>query len=192
MSEDVHLRYGRTARLFHWTIAALIIANLLLGFVGARAGETLHRILIDNHKAIGIIILALSAARLAWRLLHKAPPPLSTLHPFERAASAVVHWAFYLLMILVPLVGWWLSSAVPQRHAIELFGIATAPFLPVSQSWPVAGRLHAAHAVLALSMAALLAIHIAAVLKHRFWDRDGTLDRMAPRWRGPEPDPFLT
>lgn len=65
-------RYSTVAIAFHWTIAVLIIANLIIGI--GHDGIPALRALMGAHKAIGITVLALTLARVAWRIAHRPPP----------------------------------------------------------------------------------------------------------------------
>ena len=53
-------RYSSVAIAFHWTIALLVIVNLVIG-IGHEAIPAL-RAMMGAHKAIGITVLALTAA----------------------------------------------------------------------------------------------------------------------------------
>jgi len=65
---------------------------------------------------------------------------------------------------------------------ISLFGLATIPNLAPIDA-PLSETLSWAHRFAAWTLAALVALHVAAALKHRFVDRDATLARMWPRRR---------
>ena len=77
-------RYNRGARALHWLIALLVIANLLTG-IFHNAVEDMVRV-IPTHKSTGITILALSVARILWRLTwrHPAYPCLLYTSPSPR------------------------------------------------------------------------------------------------------------
>ncbi|HKT53059.1 MAG TPA: cytochrome b/b6 domain-containing protein, partial [Caulobacteraceae bacterium] len=61
-------RYTTVAIVLHWAIAALIVANLYLGWrMGFLKGLAQFN-LFQLHKSIGVTILLLSVLRLAWRL----------------------------------------------------------------------------------------------------------------------------
>ncbi len=60
-------RYSQVAVVFHWTIAALVAANLAIGLLH----ESLLPGTIPLHKAIGLTVLALTAARIVWRVGHR-------------------------------------------------------------------------------------------------------------------------
>ena len=173
-------RYSRTAIALHWIIAALILFTLPLGVYGANVAGDLARTAKDIHKPIGILILALTLGRVGWRLGHKPPPLPDHMSAAMRRIARGTHVAFYVLLLVLPLSGWWLSSAVPTRHPIS-FGAFAVPFLPVPRNFPSIGISHTAHVVLGFAMIGLVALHIAAALKHHYADRDGVLTRMLPR-----------
>jgi cytochrome b561 len=171
-------RYTRTAALLHWLIAILILANLALAVTSANSEGPLHRTVLNLHKSIGFSVLLLSLVRLAWRLYCPPPPLLAGTSGWERPLASIVHVAFYFLMILIPFLGWWVSSAAKTLHPINVLGWH-APFLPVLRGKEYAGGIMAMHRFLGFSMVALLVLHIGAALKHRFVDRDGVLGRMS-------------
>lgn len=169
-------RYSRGAIAFHWIIAVAIIGNLIVGLFH----DWLPRAwgVMPIHKAMGITILALSIARLAWRLAH-TPPPLPLGMPrWEVVAAKSTHWLFYALMIALPVTGWMMSSTGTPPRPLNWFGLFPIPYLPISKAAGDFG--HDAHTVLGYAMAALVVLHIAAALRHHLILRDSTLVRMAP------------
>ena len=92
------------------------------------------------------------------------------------------HALFYFLLVVMPMSGWWMSSAVPnpKRHAFG-FGFVDIPFLPVTQSWPSAGAARFVHTSLVWLMVGLIVLHVTAALKHHFFDKDDVLLRMFPK-----------
>ena len=136
----------------------------------------------NAHKTIGVVILFLTVLRIGWRLTHKPPAlPTSMARPL-RWLARTSHALFYALLLVMPISGWWLSSAVPnpRRHAFG-FGIFDIPFLPVAQSWPAAGLARFIHTSLVWLMVGLAVLHIVAALKHHFVDKDDILQRMLPQ-----------
>jgi cytochrome b561 len=80
----------------------------------------------------------------------------------------------------VPLAGWAYSSAA--GFPIVVFGVWPLPDF-VAPDRALADVLKERHATLAFALAAVVALHIAAALKHHFIDRDGQLNRMRPARR---------
>ncbi len=178
---DPAIRYSTVAIWFHWTIALLVIANLVIGIFHDAIG------LMPAHKAIGLTVLALTAARIAWRLVHRPPPLPAHIGGAERMAAHAVHWALYILMVALPVTGWLMVSGSATRRPLTWFGLFDLPYLPVG---PAAGGFgHESHEVLGWVMLALVVIHVAAALRHRLILRDGVLARMAPAFDRTPHDP---
>ncbi len=170
-------RYSWGAIWLHWSIAALVLVNLTLGLF--------HESLLDGigwvipiHKAIGITVLALTLARIAWRVMHRPPPLPVDMAPWERTAATFVHRSFYALLLALPISGWMLSSNPARLKPMSWFGLFPIPPLPISTAASKLG--HEAHGILGYVAAALVVLHIAAALRHHFILRDSVLARMAP------------
>lgn len=202
-------RYNAVAMILHWTIAALIIGNIVLGLwfawleetplaAGASPGGGLSGLLrhwprgqlVWVHAGIGLSILILSLGRLAWRLMNPPPPMRADLAPWERALARTVHVAFYGFMIAMPLVGWALVSSTPRyaKSPLSFFGLTLPSFpgVPTAAKNATHELLVALHTdYLPWLFYALLALHVAGALKHQLADRDGELGRMVPWLREP-------
>ena len=168
--------------MLHWAIALLVLSTIPLGWFGATYETDAAQVATNAHKSIGILILALTLARVVWRLTHRPPALPDTMKPALRRIAKATHFLFYALLLILPFSGWWMSSAVPKRHSFG-FGLFDVPFLPVPRGFASAGPAHFVHTNLAWVMVALAALHIAAALKHHFVDRDDILARMLPHRR---------
>lgn len=173
-------RYSRGAIVLHWLIAVLIVLNIAAAWVAEEMTKDDRALVMGNHKAIGITVLALTVLRIVWRLMHRPPPLLDSLRAWEAALSRVAHAGFYFLMLAIPLTGWAMSSAFSKGAGVSLFGLVTVPALPVGYDKPTAGLFAELHELLAFGMIALIVLHVAGALKHQLIDRDGTLRRMVP------------
>jgi cytochrome b561 len=171
---DSRSSYSTVAMTLHWLIGLAIVFNLATGFLDTA---------IPVHKATGITILFLSVVRLLWRLTHRPPPLPATVKPWEKGLAHVTHGAFYLLMILIPVSGWVMSSAAEKRYPLTWFGLFDIPYLPVAQDKLAAAGANSAHETLGIAMAVLLALHILGAIKHQFVDGDDTVARMLPGLR---------
>ena len=172
-------RYSTVAIWFHWTIALLVILNLAVGLLHDSVPAL--RAWMGAHQALGLAILALTAARIAWRLAHR-PPPLPARTPgWERGLAHTTHAVLYLLMIAMPLTGWMMVSGGGKPGGVGIFGLFTVPYLPVSKATGHLG--HSAHGVLGWVMLGLVVLHIGAALRHHLLLRDPVLTRMAPGLR---------
>lgn len=170
-------RYTRTAIVLHWLLALMIVSSFGVGLYMADLPFSPSRLKLYNwHKWAGVTILALSAARLLWRLSHRPPADLPMPAWQQRAAHAV-HLLLYGLFFAVPLAGWAYSSSA--GFPVVLFGVLPLPdFVAVDRV--LAEDLKLLHRWLAWGLGAVVALHIAAALKHQFIDRDALLRRMLP------------
>jgi cytochrome b561 len=178
-------RYGPVAIGLHWLLALGIVAALGVGWYMTGLPLSPQRLKLYNwHKWAGITILALSALRLLWRLTHR-PPALpaaiaNAMPAWQRGAHHGTHHLLYLLFFAVPLSGWAYSSSA--GFPIVWFGVLPLPdFVPVDR--PLSEFLKPVHHWLSYALAALVAMHVAAAVKHHFVDRDGLLGRMWPAGR---------
>ncbi|MDE0877613.1 MAG: cytochrome b [Sphingomonas bacterium] len=175
VTQSTQVRYSTVAIWFHWTIAALVIANLAIGL--------LHENLLDGvawamplHISFGLTVLILSIGRILWRLSHPMPPVPSDIPRWQQVASRGTHVALYALILLMPLTGWLMVSG--GKRPIGFYWLANFPKLPVSQA--LGGVGHEAHGVLGWLMLALVILHVGAALRHHVILRDGVLARMWP------------
>ncbi|MGE0668481.1 MAG: cytochrome b [Sphingomonadales bacterium] len=182
-------RYSAVAIGLHWLIAAAIVALVAMGMVMTGLPDTelaLKFSLYQWHKSVGITVLLLSLVRLAWRLTHRPPPLPAALRPWERAAARITHVGFYVLIVTIPLLGWAMVSASPYDIPTVLYGEIPWPHLPVAKAGFEA--LRAGHVLLAFGAVGLLALHVAAALKHHFILKDDVLARMLPFLRREVPE----
>lgn len=172
-------RYTRTAILFHWLIALLIIGTFSLGLVMTDiAGITPTKLRYYSwHKWAGVTIFALAVLRLLWRL-NNAPPTYPPGMPiWQKAAAHGLHALLYVLIFAVPLSGYFytLSAGIP----VVYFGLFELPVL-IEANAALKPVLREVHFWLNMVLAGAVGIHVAAALKHQLIDRDGIMRRMLP------------
>ena len=172
-------RYTHTAIALHWLIAILIVAAFTLGLVMTGIhGITPTKLRYYNwHKWAGVTVLLLAALRLLWRLGHRPPPLTANTPAWQRRASGGVHHLLYVLMFAVPLTGYFLTLAAGRP--VVYFGLFKLPVL-IGPDKGLAEILEVTHEWLNWFMAAVVALHVLAALKHAFIDRDDTMRRMLP------------
>lgn len=168
-------KYTSTAIWLHWLMALLILLVFPLGlYMHGLPLSPVKLKLFSYHKWAGIALLLLAVLRLLWRIAH-TPPPLSVAR-WQRLASAAVHNALYLLLLAVPLSGWLMSSA--KGFQTVLFEVLPLPDL-VAKDKALGLLLESVHQSLNYLLLTLIAVHIAAALKHKLIDRDDVMSRMS-------------
>ena len=186
MASVPHSRYSQVAIVFHWVIAVLLIANLVVGLwvldplldSHDPATKQLGFVVIQFHKSVGLTVLVLAIARLAWRLMNPPPPYPDHMTSAEVVLAKLSHWGFYALMLGLPLSGWAMASTSKIQFPILYFGLFQVPMLPLSKA--LNDLFGQAHAVLGWITLALIVLHVVAALKHHYMDRDDVLVRMSP------------
>lgn len=176
--------YGWVARLFHWSIALLILAAIGLGLYAndlPRGSQEAMQAIFQTfsiHKTIGVTVLILALARILWTLTQPHPQPLHPDRVLENFLAGVVHWGLWSGMVIIPLSGWLLHSAAPGGFSRILWPLGQRlPLVPENAG--LAERFAAFHETGWWVLAGLVVLHVAGALKHALIDRDGTLSRMA-------------
>jgi len=198
------LRYTRVAILLHWSIALLILYNLISGLFH----DVLPRAFFQFHVSSGITILALTVIRIGWRLTHK-PPPYLPMAGWEKGVAHVVHFLLYCMMLISPLTGWAMLSAHADKRPVQqaplapgdvppplhkphkemIWGLVELPKLPpiinIANQPDGAAKLKETHELYegrhetaGWIFLGLLILHLGGALKHQFVDKERELARM--------------
>ena len=190
-------RYTKTAKILHWLIAIAIFGMFALGwymselpkeapkqmaydlfdwgvYTWSLSEEVSPRTFYFNlHKSIGVTIFALILFRIFWRLTHKAPALLASYKAWESKLAKNVHRLLYVLMVALPLSG--LMMAIASKYGVKWFGLA---FIGGLDNTPLREAFKEVHIVIGLVILFIIIVHILGALKHKFIDKDETLDRM--------------
>lgn len=172
-------RYTGTAMLLHWLIAALIVWGFALGWVMTDIpGITPTKLrYFAWHKWIGVTVLALVLVRIVWRITHAAPPLPASMPRWERVAAHAGHAALYVLMVAVPVSGYLFSSAAGIQ--VVYLGVLPLPVL-IAPDPSLKAVLETVHVTLDYVLLAVVIVHLLAVVKHQWFDRQRILARMLP------------
>lgn len=181
VSQKGAARYAKPAIWLHWITAILMLFLLFFGegYIRVPQGTSLAGWKPSLHASFGILILLLGLARLLWRLGNPPPALPLTMPHWQVLISHATHWAFYALMMAIPVTG--LLAIAPygaERLNVEqvtFFSLFPVAFMPNLGDWT--GN---AHVILSKLTQILVIVHIIAALKHQFWNKDGLLGRMRP------------
>ncbi len=194
------MRYGTVSQVLHWTIAALVIVQLVMGKAGLIDAEHSSTAAFMWHGSLGLIVLALALVRILWILVNRPPAFPATLSRLGRISARTVHVSLYALLIALPMSGWWAASA--EGATVNFFNMATVPGWRVTAASPSrsetqfqtlaepeqqgAAQDDAAqeiHELLGDALLVLVILHVLAALKHQFVDHDQLIERMLPARR---------
>ena len=170
--------YTTTAKSLHWLMAALIFGLLALGFYMSDLPLSPEKLQYYSwHKWAGVTVFLLVWLRLFWRATHRPPAFAASLSAAQQALAHVGHLALYLLMIVIPLSGWLMSSAKGVQTV--WFGVLPLPDLLVRDK-ALGAQLAELHSALNIGLLLLIVGHVAAALFHHLVHKDDTLRRMLP------------
>lgn len=173
--------YSAAQRLLHWLTAIMIAALLILGVwmterSGANIWDALTNTLYAWHKLIGFLVIFLTALRLLVKFRSTRPPYPPSVSPGTIKLAAAGHGVLYLLLLLVPLLGWAGVTAYPALITVGGYHLPAMPGIPKDQA--LAKQLFEIHGNLAIVLAVLALGHIAAALHHLLVKKDGVFQRM--------------
>lgn len=152
--------YTRAQIVLHWTTLVLVALQFIFhdaiseAWEAMEAGrEVVFSPFIAQHVFMGALVAVLTFIRLGLRLSHGAPPPPASEHAALKLVAHATHWAFYALLILLPV-----SGAVAWFNNVE----------PAAQ----------AHEAMKTLLLALILLHVLAALAHQFVFKTNLMARM--------------
>ena len=186
---DSHTAEGRwspVAITFHWTMAALVLFQLVWGWWASGIPVGGDKVAAYQlHANAGLLILLLAVLRAIWRLMIPGPINDADEPGWESQVSRITHFLFYIFIVGLPLSGWLMLSATAPEMQLMLGGVIPAPRLPVgtlSQEglWQVQWAAERIHFFMIWGITFLIMGHVAAALKHYVFDKDNVLPGMLP------------
>jgi cytochrome b561 len=193
MLKNTNDGWGIPSRIFHWLVVVIVVVQVPLGFwmvevyeayTETYADDTLLMQTSNAHHTLGLMVLAIGAFRLAWRLSNRTPELPQSLATYQRYLARLTHVFLYAIMFGYPLSGWAALSAYEGEFPIFFFGYDSMPRIvpQVTEGEPFDYPFFAGiHRYLWRVGGLVLALHVCGALWHQFVARDGILRRM---WRG--------
>jgi cytochrome b561 len=170
-------QWGSVAKFCHWIIALAILGNGTFGLLMDLARSPMQKISwLALHKSIGLTVLALVLLRIAWRW--RDGRPLDEPAPrWQQWSAHAVHGVLYVLIVALPLSGWWFNSVTGKP--LQWFKLFNLPALAAKND-DIRHFAHAVHEYLFWFLVLVLVAHVGAALKHHVFDNDNVLRRMLP------------
>jgi cytochrome b561 len=171
-------RFGLVAKTFHWLTLLMLIGSFTLALSMTALPLSPRKLqLYSWHKWMGVTIFLLVILRLAWRLGNSVPRQPASVPLWQRRAAGLSHAALYTILIVMPLTGWIMSSAL--NLPLVYLGLIYIPS-PFGVDRELGEAMRHVHHTLALLLLVLVSIHVLAALYHHFVRRDDVLRRMLP------------
>lgn len=171
--------YRPPARWLHWIVAVAVLLMIPAGLTMIQDGisRTLQDTLFLFHKNTGVLLVPVILARILYRLTHRPPPLPPSVPGWQRAAARLSHVLLYVLLVVMPVSG--MIRVRAGGFPIELLDrLGIGPWIGKSER--LAEIAQTIHGIGALTLIAVLTVHIAAAAQHALIRRDGVWSRMWP------------
>jgi cytochrome b561 len=176
------VRYDNVAIGLHWLVALGVLIMIGLGWymTGIPKGTPSRAFFYNLHKSIGVTLAVIILIRAYWRWTHPAPPLPPGTASWVVNAARLSHALLYALLVFMPAVGFIASNF--SKYGVTYFGLfKIGPFFPENKT--LYDLFQGFHDAAAAVLVAVIAIHVAAALKHLLLDKDGVFYRMLPGGR---------
>ena len=181
-------RCFKVSRVIHWLTVALVSVLLVTGLFGGIDPHGTGNGAFLWHSSLGISVYLLSMSRLLLWFVYR-PTRQSPDDHEAQAGGRGLRYAFYALLLALPLSGWLLASE--EGTPAHLFGIPSLsqwyePPAPVpatvdspteshgatTKDKTVVMYLNRVHAALAAALSVVIVIHIFSLIRDRVRRRD--------------------
>ena len=165
------MKYPLAIRVLHWIVAISVLSLIFLGWFmtpydvdNAEYSENLY----FWHKSFGMLVLFFMAIRLLFRVNSDIPELPQGISILEKKASHVAHILLYILAFLVPVLGYVQSSTYEYSSGVHFFFTDLPELIPDSKQ--IFDLVNVLHRICAYTLLALIILHVAGAIKHRFFD----------------------
>ena len=158
-------KYSGVTRALHWIVGVMVLVTIPVGVIMLTEGlaRPTQNFLFILHKNGGVLILLLVILRIAWRMATPAPLLPPSIPAWQAKLAKGVQWSLYGLLLVMAISGYIRVRA--GGFPIESLDAMGIPSL-VPRSQPLAEAAKSVHSMARFPLAALIALHIAAGLKH--------------------------
>ncbi|MBB5373443.1 cytochrome b [Acidocella aromatica] len=174
---DSPVRYDSLTIALHWVTAALVLLLFALAETWDFFPKPIHHLMITGHMSLGLVLAAVIALRILWRLLSRSKAFASNQGILEQAAKAL-HYVLYVLITAEAVLGFF--TRWTDNHGLSFFGLLIpSPFGTFSKA--TGGFVEEIHDLNAWLIIILVGGHTLAALGHHYLLKDDVLRRMLPR-----------
>lgn len=166
--------YPRRFRRAHWIVALLVLVMLAAGRrFETELAEPDRLFSLAAHSTLGAIVVLMVMFRIICRLTGTAVPPDLGLPAAQVLAARTVQWGLYGLLLFLPATG--ILTAQAHKLPVRVFGLLDLSH-GTGQGFDAIRQIHEYGTWVLM---ALLAVHVAAALRHAV-RRDGVTAAMNP------------
>lgn len=172
-------RYCTLSITLHWVMVVLLVAVyafINLADVFPRSSEA-RNLMKTWHFMLGLSVLGLALLRIAVNITKTTPIITPNPPKWQILSAKWMHLALYVLMVCMPIAGWFLLSA--SGKPIPFFGLQLPALIAANKE--LAGTIKEIHEAGGTIGYFLIGLHAVAGLYHHYFVKDNTLLRMMPK-----------
>lgn len=178
--------YGIIARVIHAIMSIMLIVQLAIGTWMVSLPNEAKGGVYGNHKMFGLILLLLAVLRLSWRVFNKLPDLPQSTPKWQIFAARSLHRSFYLMMLMIPVTGWIMSTAAGFLPSFPGLGQIAFPFFGeegfclIGQCMAqksIGSLAHDSHMILGYITALMICVHVSIAIYHLYL-KDGIFERI--------------
>ena len=165
--------YGLLSKLFHWLTAAGLIVQIPLGFYLVDLDFDQFRVDIENyHILFGLIVFYVTLIRLAFKLLTPTPDFKGTAFLGQKFIAKLNHFFLYFTLLTITTSG--ILKKLFNGESLIIF----FKKINLTYNFELSEQFYSIHVLANYVLIGLIALHILAVLFHKFLLRENILKRI--------------
>ena len=165
--------YGFISKIFHWLSAAVLVAQIPLGFYLVDLDFSEKRLFIENvHVTIGLGIFYLTILRLIYKLFNPTPTLGNSIFIGQRVIAKLNHILLYLSILVITISG--ALKKLFNGEMLDLFFFD----LEIKDNFDLAELFYEIHIFGNYTLIALILLHISAVIIHKILFKENLLRRI--------------
>ena len=165
--------YGLISKLLHWVSALLLIIQIPLGFYLVDLDFGTDRLSIENiHIVIGLSIFYLVILRLIIKIINPTPKLEPSIFKGQRILALLNHVLLYVTILSITISG--VFKKLFNGETLIIF----FKKIKINDNFEQAELFYEIHVLSNYLMIGLIALHISAVIIHKFFFNENLLKKI--------------
>jgi cytochrome b561 len=165
--------YGLISKIFHWLSAAVLLAQIPLGFYLVDLDFSDKRLTIESiHVTLGLIIFYLTVLRLFYKLINPTPALTNSIFPGQKIIAKLNHIFLYISILVITI-----SGALKKLFNGEILYLFFFD-LEIKDNFDLAELFYVIHIFGNYTLIALILLHISAVIIHKILFKENLFRRI--------------
>lgn len=171
-TEALTARYDLFSRVLHWGIAVAMIYVMIVGYsLHFIPNPRVFTFFSETNMSLGLVLTPFMVARFLWRYFRPPVPYGEMIKGHAKGLVHLLHEMFYLLIFVVLITGF-----LMMEKGFNFFGVIDFPRLITNLE--INRFFFAVHRYSCIALAGMMVLHIAAVIKHHYFEKNAILRRM--------------